>query len=166
MSEQSVRTTPVMNLESLSQDDLGFKENTGDLRSSLEKLSKEEVKAEAKLCTCWCQVFRLKISFLSISVPFSVNNFLSVRNFFLHILQSTFYRAGVRCWSDVPVGRCPGYVACKTHNSQGTAWFKLCVWQFFHCEVGSIICKMLYFICFMFYFCIFDKIRFFFLKTV
>lgn len=52
VSEQSVRTTSVPKLESLSQDDLELRENTGGLRVTLENLTKEE----GRLCTCWCQV--------------------------------------------------------------------------------------------------------------
>lgn len=52
VSEQSVRTTSVPKLESLSQDDLELRENTGGLRVTLENLTKEQ----GRLCTCWCQV--------------------------------------------------------------------------------------------------------------
>ena len=61
MSEQSVRTTSVPKLASLSQDDLELRENTGGLRVTLENLTKEE----GRLCTCWCQVKINHLNFMS-----------------------------------------------------------------------------------------------------
>jgi len=55
-SEQSMRTTPLAQLNPLSQDDLGLKEKTEDLMGpDSSRSSFKSNKEEPRLCTCWCQ---------------------------------------------------------------------------------------------------------------